>query len=66
MTIDMKKILVCSVQTGAGIGDDRLTENITLNFAQVKVTYKEQLGDGTAGTEAGFEWDVQKNTGGAS
>jgi type VI secretion system secreted protein Hcp len=66
VTIDMKKILVCAVSTGGSGGEDRLTENITLNFAEVKVTYKEQLGDGTAGGAPGFEWNVQKNTGGAS
>ncbi len=34
--IELKKLIVTSVSTGGSGGEDRLTENVTLNFAHVK------------------------------
>ncbi len=42
LIIDMKNVLITSVSTGGSGGEDRLTENVSLNFAQVKVSYKKQ------------------------
>lgn len=59
--IDMKQVLITSVSTGGSGGEDRLTENISLNFAEVAVTYTEQKADGTAGDKPAFKWNIAKN-----
>ena len=35
------------LSTGGSGGEDRLTENVTLNFAEFKVEYTPQRADGT-------------------
>ena len=60
--IKMKKILVSSVSTGGSGGEDRLTENVTLNFSWVELKYKSQKDDGTAGPGGGFSYDIETNT----
>jgi type VI secretion system secreted protein Hcp len=47
IVIDMTEVLVTSVSTGGSGGEDRLTENVTLNFAMVKLQYQPQKADGT-------------------
>ena len=44
-------MLVTSYPTGGGSGEERLTENVTLNFAKVKVEYTTQTEKG--GKEVG-------------
>lgn len=61
MIIDMTNVLITSVSTGGSGGEDRLTENISLNFAQVKVAYKEQKPDGTGEAPKEFTWDIAAN-----
>ena len=39
--------LITSVSTGGSGGEDRLTENVSLNFAKVQVEYSEQQKDGS-------------------
>ena len=57
----MKKVLVTSYQTGGSGGEDRLTENISLNFAEVSVAYKEQKEDGSGDTAITFDWSIEAN-----
>ena len=59
--IKMTDLLVSSVSTGGSGGEDRLTENVTLNFAKVELDYAEQKPDGSAGDKPHFGWDVKKN-----
>jgi type VI secretion system secreted protein Hcp len=48
--------------SGSGLeGDQRPTESISLNFAQVKVTYTEQKADGSRGEVIETAWDVRAN-----
>jgi type VI secretion system secreted protein Hcp len=61
LTISMKKVLVTSVSTGGSGGEDKLTENVSLNFAQVLVKYIEQKDDGTAGEKPEYKWDIAAN-----
>lgn len=61
--IDMKKVLVTSVSTGGSGGEDRLTENISLNFAEVEFAYKEQKEDGSGQAPTGWMWDIRGNHG---
>ena len=64
ITIQMKKCMVTSVAIGGSGGEDRLTENITLNFAAVKVKYIEQTDTGGEGAKPEFSWDIASNTAG--
>jgi len=62
LIITMTEVLVTSISTGGSGGEDRLTENVTLNFAKVKVEYTEQTATGGAGDKPKMTWDMQKNT----
>jgi type VI secretion system secreted protein Hcp len=60
LVIEMKKVLVTSVSTGGSGGEDRLTENVVLNFAEVKVKYTEQKDDGSTQTHE-YSWNIAEN-----
>ena len=59
--LDIEDIVVSSVSSGGSGGQDRLTENVSLNFARFKYAYTPQKADGSgdAAKEAG--WDIAKN-----
>ncbi|MBN7821653.1 type VI secretion system tube protein Hcp [Bowmanella sp. Y26] len=59
--ITMTDVLVTSVSTGGSGGEDRLTENVSLNFAKVKVEYKEQSKDGSGVAGPEFGWNIEEN-----
>jgi type VI secretion system secreted protein Hcp len=61
LTITMNDLIVTSVSTGGSGGEDRLTENVTLNFAKVKVNYVEQTEKGSAGAKPQMGWDIAAN-----
>ena len=61
LVITMTDILVTAVSTGGSGGEDRLTENVTLNFAKVKLAYKEQTAKGTVGKTPSMGWDIAAN-----
>jgi type VI secretion system secreted protein Hcp len=61
LKITFTDVLVTSVSTGGSGGEDRLTENITLNFAKVKVEYTKQDPDGKPGATKSFTWDIAGN-----
>ncbi|MEM7235046.1 MAG: type VI secretion system tube protein Hcp, partial [Planctomycetota bacterium] len=42
VTIKLHKVLISSVSTGGNGAEDRLTENVTLNFAKVEYMYQPQ------------------------
>jgi type VI secretion system secreted protein Hcp len=56
--ITMQEVHVTSVATGGSGGEDRLTENITLQFASVVFEYTPQKPDGSALTPIPFTWDI--------
>lgn len=60
--IALTDILVTSVSIGGSEGMDRLTENITLNFAGFEVAYTMQNQDGTAGEEGLVTVDIPGNS----
>ncbi len=63
--ITMKEVIVTSVTTGGSGGEDRLTENVTLNFAEFKFEYQPQSAKG--GKEGGAKiaaWDIAQNAAG--
>ncbi len=60
--ITMKEVLVTAVSVGGSGGEDRLTENVTLNFAEFKFEYQPQSAKG--GKEGGAKiaaWDIASN-----
>lgn len=57
----IKECLITSVSTGGSGGEDRLTENVSINFATVEVKYIEQKPDGTGQAPKRFAWDIPKN-----
>jgi len=62
LTIEMEEVMVTSVSTGGSGGEDRLTENVTLNFAKFMLKYQPQDAKGAklGGTkDAG--WDIAEN-----
>jgi type VI secretion system secreted protein Hcp len=59
--INLQEVLITSVATGGEGGDDRLTENVTLNFAKVKVEYLPQEAKGGKGNMIPFSWDIAAN-----
>jgi len=59
--IEMQEVLIGSVSTGGSGGEDRLTENVVLNFATVKVDYTAQDEKGKAADKASMGWHIAKN-----
>ncbi len=60
--IELDQVLVTSISTGGSGGEDRLTENITLNFAKVTFSYVPQKQDGTGDKKLPFTYDIAKNS----
>lgn len=60
--IKMEDLIISSLSTGGSGGEDRLTENVTLNFAKVTVDYKEQTKTGAAGAAPTMTWNIAQNT----
>ena len=63
LKILMTEVLVTSISMGGSGGEDRLTENVTLNFAKVEFTYNytDASGKTTKGTP--INWDIPGNVG---
>ena len=61
LLITVEELIVTSLSTGGSGGEDRLTENVTLNFARVKVNYKEQTPTGGVGDKPEMGWNVAEN-----
>jgi type VI secretion system secreted protein Hcp len=61
LILEFKKILVTSHNSGGAGGENLLTESITLNFAEVKVTYVPQKPDGTGAAKIDFGFNVPEN-----
>jgi type VI secretion system secreted protein Hcp len=59
--ISIEDIIVSSVTPGGTHGDERLTENVSLNFRKFKYEYTAQTDKGGAGATAHFGWDIGAN-----
>lgn len=62
LTIEFSDVLVSSYQTGGSAGDIVPVDQISLNFAKIEFTYKEQKPDGTLGGAIKTGYDLKKNT----
>ena len=61
LILTMKGGLVSSVSTGGSGGEDRLTENVTLNFSEFKTEYVPQMADGSGDASIIIGWNIAKN-----
>jgi type VI secretion system secreted protein Hcp len=61
LVIKMHDVVVTSVTHGGSGGDDRHTENVTLNFAKVFVHYAEQDAKGGTAGKYSMGWDIEAN-----
>ncbi len=59
--ITLTDVIVSSIQTGGSGGEDRLTENVVLNFGKFKVEYTAQAKEGGAGKTSTAAWDIPAN-----
>jgi type VI secretion system secreted protein Hcp len=59
--ITMKKVLITAVSTGGSGGEDRLTENVTLNFAEINYAYVEQDDKGAGKPAKEFKFNIEEN-----
>lgn len=60
-TVTLTEVLVTSISTGGSGGEDRMTENITLNYAKIKIDYYQQKPDGSISLGGTFTYDVAGN-----
>ena len=60
--IKLQEVFITSVVTGGHGHDDRLTEQVSLNFAQGAVDYTPQTAKGGAATPITFSWDIAANS----
>ena len=59
--IKLEDVIITSVSTGGGTGDDRLTESVALNFKKFKYEYTPQKGDGSGDASVNFVYDIAAN-----
>jgi type VI secretion system secreted protein Hcp len=60
--VTMKEVIVSSVSTGGSGGEDRLTENVTLNFGEVSFEYFMQDVKGNTASAGKLAWNIAQNT----
>jgi type VI secretion system secreted protein Hcp len=60
LKITMSPCMVTSVSTGGSGGEDRLTENVGLNFGKVKVEYFIQDEKGAVKSGGEYTYDIQQ------
>jgi len=61
LILTMKGGLISSVSTGGSGGEDRITENITLNFSEFKTEYVPQMADGSGDASIIVGWNIANN-----
>lgn len=66
MVIKMNDVIISSVSTGGSGGEDRMTENISLNFAKFDYQYTVQTAAGGKGSKPKVEWDIKAGKGSVS
>jgi type VI secretion system secreted protein Hcp len=60
LVYEMQNVVITSVKPGGSGGEDRLTENVTLNFSGISWEYT-SIKDSTGGGETDFGWDIETN-----
>jgi type VI secretion system secreted protein Hcp len=62
LKLKLKDAIVSSVSTGGSGGEDRLTENVSINFGNVAYEYVPQKADGSGDPAVPMTWDIAKNS----
>ena len=62
LKLHLKDLILTSVSTGGSGGEDKLTENITLNFADFKLEYIPQKPDGSGSPAITANYNIAENT----
>lgn len=57
----MEQVMITSTSTGGSGGEDRITENVTLDFAKFEMEYKSQNEKGKEDKKKKFAWNVAEN-----
>ena len=58
LKLKMTQVMVTHISNGGGAGQDRITENVTLNFRKFTQTYTPQDDKGNAKPSSDFTWDI--------
>jgi len=58
LKIKMIQVMVTHISNGGGAGQDRVTENVTLNFRKFTQIYTPQDDKGNAKPSSEFTWDI--------
>ena len=61
LKITLTNVIVANVSSGGSSNDDRLLENFSLNFEQVKLEYVKQENDGSGTPGPEFAWNIAQN-----
>jgi type VI secretion system secreted protein Hcp len=61
LKIKMDEVLVSGIESKGSDGEDRLTEDITLNFSKVSLDYLPQDDKDAPGTAIPMTWDIATN-----
>jgi type VI secretion system secreted protein Hcp len=61
VVITLTNLIVSSYSTGGSGGEDRLTENISLNFGKAAIEYRSQDSKGQGVADGNFTWDIAAN-----
>ena len=59
--LELTEVIVSSLSTGGSGGEDRFTENVTLNFRKFHYTYKVQDAEQAEQTGGEFTFDIAEN-----
>ncbi|RYF13368.1 MAG: type VI secretion system tube protein Hcp [Comamonadaceae bacterium] len=59
--LSLENVVITHVSTGGSGGEDRLTENITLNFTKFTYEYTPQKADGSGDAPKTTTWDIAKS-----
>ncbi|QUC65591.1 type VI secretion system tube protein Hcp [Nitrosopumilus sp. K4] len=60
LTYTLENVLITSVSTGGSSGEDRLTENISLNFEKIRVIYQPFENKKKSGEPVEFTFTVER------
>ena len=61
IVLTMTNCIITSISPGGSGGEDRLTENISMNFEEFEFAYTPQKEDGSGGSVLPFKFNIAKN-----
>jgi type VI secretion system secreted protein Hcp len=63
LIFEFKRVIVSSYSTGGSGGEDRFTENVTLNFAEYRIRYagQNEKGETDPKKKDDFSWSIAEN-----